>query len=187
MFALALLSALTGCVNAPPTGPLVEYRPGEVPVTRPVKCPATYILTSTDQPTGEPPLAAHRVSKGEWLGFRTGEDGSAVAVAPGYTLPLLPGAYRWEVVRGSVPTWRERLWCEVRGRAAPAVGTAALVVGVCGVSAIGPTLVLAYLWAKKYDNTHAHPNPTRPSAPEARQVRRPPGGPRNENPAPLTV
>lgn len=164
LLALALLPALTGCVAAPPTGPLVEYHAGEPPITRPVKCPATYVLTTTDQPTGRPPLSAHRVMKGEWLGFRSAEDGSVVAVAPGYMLPLPPGAYRWEVVRGSAAPWRERFWSETRERTAPAVGTATLAVEVCCALVVGGGLVAAYLYAKTLDaRSPAYGGPSRPN------------------------
>jgi hypothetical protein len=131
--ALALVSALTGCVAAPPKGPLVEYRDGITPVTRPVKCEATYALRSADRPD---PLTAHHVERGERLGFRREADGSVTAVAPGHLLPLAPGAYTWEVVPGSVAPWRTRFGAEV----SPAVLGALFLAGV--TAAFGALLYL---------------------------------------------
>jgi hypothetical protein len=107
--ALALASALTGCVATPPTGAFVEYRDGLTPTTRPVKCEATYALRSADQAA---PLTAHHVQRSERLGFRREADGSVSAVAPGQILPLAPGTYSWVVV-GGVPPWWKRLGQEV--------------------------------------------------------------------------
>lgn len=140
VLALALLSALTGCVAVPPTGPLVEYRDGLTPITRPVKCPGVYVLCPSDQPCSAP-LAEHNVVKGERIGFRREADGSVVAVAPGYTMSLPPGVYQWDVVRESVAPWHERMWCETREHAVAAGKTTALTVGVLCVL----TLVLALL------------------------------------------
>lgn len=128
--AFALLSALTGCVSPAPTGTFVGYQDGQAPTTRPVKCEATYALVSHGAPA---PIVEHRAVKGEQLGFRRQPDGSVVAVAPGYTFPLAPGSYSWEVVPGSVPSDRERLLCETREhclRAAKWTGITLLVVAV---------------------------------------------------------
>jgi hypothetical protein len=112
--ALALLSALTGCVSPPPNGPLVEYRPGAPPVTGTVKCEANYVLVAKDPNAALGPFGEHHLRKGERVGFRCEADGSVTALAPGYTIALPPGAYAWEVVPGSVPPLRERQWCETR-------------------------------------------------------------------------
>jgi hypothetical protein len=146
LLALALVSALTGCVAAPPAGPLVEYRDGLTPITRPVKCPATYVLRA--DPPGAVPLAEHHVAEGERIGFRREEDGSVSAVAPGYTIALAPGAYSWVVVRGSVPSWRERFWCETRKRADAAGRTTVLVVGTVALLTTLLALGLLYAWAE---------------------------------------
>lgn len=141
VLALALVSALTGCVVAPPTGPLVEYRDGLTPITRPVKCPATYVLCADR--SGATPLAEHHVTKGERIGFRREEDGSVSAVAPGYTLALPPGAYRWDVVRESVAPWPARAWCETRQRAVTAGNATLVAVGsLCVVALVVGFLVL---------------------------------------------
>ena len=151
--ALALASALTGCVAAPPSGPLVEYRDGLTPITRPVKCPATYVLTATDQYRGPVPLAEHHVAKGERIGFKRQEDGSLVAVAPGYTLPLPPGAYTWEVVRASVQPLHERLWCETRERTVQAGKTTLFVVGACCLVVVALAVLYAYAEGESNSNT----------------------------------
>jgi hypothetical protein len=130
--ALALVSALTGCVATPPKGPFVEYHDGLTPITRPVKCEATYALRSADQPA---PLTAHHVERGERLGFRREVDGSVSAVAPGQVHPLAPGAYSW-VVMGGVPPWWKRLGQEV----SPAVPGAIFLAGV--TAAFGGLLFL---------------------------------------------
>ena len=133
MFALALLSALTGCASPPPTGPFVECRDGLPPVTRPVTCEANYVLVAKDAAAAPGPFGEHHIHKGEQIGFRREADGSLTAVAPGYTLPLPPGAYAWEVVASSVPSARERQWCETRGhmlRAAKVTGIVLLVAAV---------------------------------------------------------
>jgi hypothetical protein len=135
---LALLSALTGCVVHPPKGAFVEYRDGLTPVTCPVKCEATYALRSTDHPEAQP-LTAHHVEPGERLGFRREADGSVSAVAPGHVLPLAPGAYRWEVVPGTVPSWRKRLTTEV----SPQIPAALFLAGVTAAC-----LALLFWWAK---------------------------------------
>ena len=146
MFALALLSALTGCASPPPTGPFVECRDGLPPVTRPVTCEANYVLVAKDAAAAPGPFGEHHIHKGEQIGFRREADGSLTAVAPGYTLPLPPGAYSWEVVQSSVPSLRERQWCETRAHmltAAKVTGIVALVtLAVMGVLLV----VIIILW-----------------------------------------
>lgn len=140
LLALALLSALTGCVSSPPDGPLVEYRPGLLPVTQTVKCEANYVLVAKDASGVTGPFGEHHLRKGERVGFRCEADGSVTAVAPGYTIALPPGAYAWEVVPGSVPSLRERQLCETRThfvKAARVTGIVCLVaVAIVGVLTI---------------------------------------------------
>lgn len=124
-----MVSALAGCVSPPPQGTFVEYRADRAPDTRKVTCEATYELVAQD-PAKPEPIVRHHAVRGERLGFRREADGSATAVAPGYTFPLPPGAYSWEVVQSSVPSARERFWCEAREhslRAAKVTGIVALV------------------------------------------------------------
>src|SRR5829696_1862416 len=112
---LAYVSALTGCVAAPPKGAFVEYRDGQTPVTKPIKYEATYALSAADQPSGTLPLTSHQLAKGERIGFCRGADGTMYAVAPGYSIALPPGgAYSWEVVPGSGPSESERKWSAAR-------------------------------------------------------------------------
>lgn len=146
VMALALVSALTGCVGSPPDGPLVECRAGLTPITRPVQCPATYVLQPVDPPGA--PLAEHHVAKGERIGFRREDDGSVSAVAPGYTIALPPGAYAWAVVPASVPPFRERLLCETRERALAAGRATAITAAGAGLLALGLGLTLLYAYAK---------------------------------------
>lgn len=113
VLALALLSALTGCIGSPPAGPLVEYRDGLTPITRRVPCDATYRLCRSDA-ADAPPLAEPRVRENDRIGFRREKDGSVVGDAAGCTIELPPGAYRWEVVPESVAPWRERFRRHVR-------------------------------------------------------------------------
>ena len=142
--ALALVSALTGCVSAPPDGPLVEFRDGLTPVTRPVECEGTYSLVAVGSSR---PVVEHRAVKGERLGFRREPDGSVVAVAPGYTFPLDPGAYVWAVTPGSVKPYRERLLCETRDRALTAAKWAGIAV-LAVVAAMGVLAILVVIaWA----------------------------------------
>lgn len=110
---LALLSALTGCVGSPPSGPLVEYRDGLTPITRPVKCEAKYALR-TDGAPDAPPVVERFAVEGQRIGFYRDEYGELFAVAPGWAQPLGPGGYRWEVVKKSVPSWRARVREHVR-------------------------------------------------------------------------
>jgi hypothetical protein len=141
--ALALVSALTGCVAAPPKGPLVEYHEGLAPTTRRVECEANYALLTKNPSAVSGQIALHHIVKGEWVGFRREADGTVIAIAPGYTFPLPPGAYAWEVVRESVPPWRERLWCEVRQRGIVAgriTGTALLCTAVVIIVVAGVVL-----------------------------------------------
>ena len=149
--ALALLSALTGCVSAPPNGPLVEYRHGLTPTTRPVECAATYALVPQDG-TGSP-VVRHRAARGERLGFRREADGSLVAVAPGYTCPLPPGAYAWEAVRATVPPWRERLWSALRGGA----GTAARLTETALVAVAAAAILCGLLALAVYAERNTSP------------------------------
>jgi hypothetical protein len=147
LLALALVSALTGCVNRPPDGPLAEYRPGAPPVTRSVTCEANYVLVAKDE-SGAGPFGEHHLRRGERIGFRAGPDGSVTALAPGYTLALPPGAYAWEVVPGSVPSARERWLCETRAGAlavAKVTGIALLVAAaVVGVFAVVAIVVVSH-------------------------------------------
>jgi hypothetical protein len=124
--ALAMVFALAGCVSPPPTGPFVEYRDGLTPTTRTVKCEANYVLVAKDASAAPGPFGEHHIRKGEVIGFRGESDGSLTAVAPGYTLPLPPGEYAWEVVGDSVPSLRERQWCQTR----QFLQTAAKITGI---------------------------------------------------------
>ena len=141
VLALALLSALTGCVGAPPKGPLVEYHAGLTPITRPAPRPATYVLTATDQDRGPVQIAEHQVGEGQRIGFRREEDGSVVAVMPTGTLPLPPGAYAWEMVPGSVVVrpWRDEVREHVRADFRETVEAAgyALLIGLIAAVVIG--------------------------------------------------
>jgi hypothetical protein len=128
-FAPALAAALAGCALGPPAGPFVEYRPETTPATtRAVTREATYTLRATDD-LGEP-LAEHHVVRGERIGFRREPDGSVVAVAPGRTLALGPGAYTWSAVPGTAPSWVER----VTGARAPLRAVAEGTAGAVGVT-----------------------------------------------------
>jgi hypothetical protein len=136
--ALAMLFALAGCVSPPPSGPFVEYRDGLAPTTRTVKCEANYVLVAKDASAAPGPFGEHHFRKGDEIGFRLESDGSLAAVAPGYTLPLPPGAYAWEVVRDSVPSSRERLWCETKRH----LWTAAKITGITFLVCCTTLLVL---------------------------------------------
>lgn len=106
VFPLALLAALTGCAGAPRSGPLVEYREGITPITRPVPRTASYVLHD-----GTDALAHLNADRGTRVGFRREPDGSVTAVGPdGFAQPLAPGAYTWTLIPGSVREvpWRER-------------------------------------------------------------------------------
>jgi len=129
--AIAMLFALSGCVSPPPSGPFVEYRDGLTPITRTVQCEANYVLVAKDAAAAPGPFGEHHIRKGEVIGFRRECDGSLTAVAPGYTLALPPGAYAWEVVRDSVPSLRERQWCETRQHLLTAAKIAGITVLVC--------------------------------------------------------
>ncbi len=104
----AFVAALAGCAGSPPSGPFVEARAGITPITRPVPCTGAYALRGTADAPGTVPLYEAHCAKNQRIGFRRELDGSVVAVAPGFELPLVPGAYAWEVVPGSVRPWRER-------------------------------------------------------------------------------
>ncbi len=112
--ALAMILVLAGCAGTPPNGPLVEYRNGQTATTRRVKCEADYTLVARDASAAPGPFGNHHIRKGEVVGFRKEADGSLTAVAPGYTLPLPPGSYTWEVVPDSVPPMRDRQSAETR-------------------------------------------------------------------------
>jgi len=92
---LALVFALTGCVSAP-RGPHAELRDGITPISPPVPSSATYLLHTSGTTFAERP-----VGRGERLGFVREKDGSVSAVAPGFTLPLAPGSYAWDVIPGT--------------------------------------------------------------------------------------
>ncbi len=152
--ALAFVSTLTGCVAAPPKGPLVEYRDGVRAVTRRVKCEANYELVTEDATSVSGQIAEHHILKGECVGFRREPDGTVMAIAPGYSLPLPPGSYAWEVVRSLVPSWRERLWSETRGRALEAeraTGATIVVVSIV-VIVVGGVVLLLWLKARSGGN-----------------------------------
>ncbi len=138
LLALALASALTGCVSAPPAGPVAEYRTGSPAATAKVACDANYAIVARDENGPRGPLGERHVRKGECVGFRPESDGSVTAIAPGYTLSLPSGSYAWEAVPGSLPTEREQRMCETRShalRAAKVVGI--VLVGIGLVLAIG--------------------------------------------------
>ena len=93
--------------------------------------------------------------KGERVGFRREPDGSVTAIAPGDKLALPPGAYAWEVVRSSVPPWRERFWCELRDRgieAERATGVALLCTAVV-VAVVGGVVLYLWLRSKSEDDS----------------------------------
>ncbi len=142
LLALALVSAVTGCVSAPPDGPFVEYRAGLTPITRPVKCPGTYALHADGQPA---PLLTRDAVEGERIGFKREADSSVTAIAPEQELALPPGEYAWELVPGTTPPWRDRF----RAKAGAKVGSAAqqtasaVVIG-SGVAAL---IALKFLYA----------------------------------------
>jgi len=130
LLALALCSALTGCVSAPPVGPIAEYRPGSPSVTGKVTCDAKYALVAPDENGQQISYGEHQLRKGEQLGFRPETDGTVTAYAPGFTHTLPPGTYAWEVVASSVPSTSERMLCET-GRCALTVAKAAgIVIGL---------------------------------------------------------
>lgn len=140
--ALALLSALMGCVGPAPTGTFVECRDGLAPTTRKVTCEANYALVAKGTPAVTGSFGEHHLKKGECIGFRRAPDGSMVAVAPGHTLALPPGAYAWEVVPGSVPSQNARVWNEVRECSLVAAKVTAVVVGVVCVCLVAFVLLL---------------------------------------------
>ncbi len=133
LLALALASALTGCLSAPPAGPIAEYRSGSTAVTGKAPCDANYTLVARDENKPRDSFGEHRLKKGECVGFRPEADGSVTATAPGYTLLLPAGAYAWEVVPRSVPTGSERWMCEARRHATTALKVACVVLGVLGI------------------------------------------------------
>jgi hypothetical protein len=148
LLALALVSALVGCVSSPPNGPLAEYRPGAPPVTRTIPCEANYALVARDGSGAGGPFGEHHLRTGERVGFRPGPDGSVTAVGPGYTLVLPSGDYAWEVVPGSVPPARERWLRETREHAlmaAKVAGVGMLVAtAAVGVAAVVAVVVVAH-------------------------------------------
>ncbi|WP_439627208.1 hypothetical protein [Gemmata sp.] len=140
LLALALASALTGCVSAPPNGPIALYSPGAQPVSGKVPCDANYALVARDENGPRDAFGEHHLRRGDRVGFRVETDGSVTAVAPGYSLTLPAGSYAWEVVAASAPTERDLLRCDARRHAL----TAAKVAGVVcvGALAIIPVLVV---------------------------------------------
>ncbi len=147
LLALALVSALTGCVSAPPAGPIVEYRPDSSPVTGKVPCDANYTLVARDENGPRNSFGEHHLLKGEQVGFRPETDGSVTATAPGFTRVLPSGAYAWEVVPRSVPTARERWMCETGRQASTALKVACVVLGVLGI-----VFVVAFMIALAHSN-----------------------------------
>lgn len=129
---LAYVSALTGCVSAPPEGAFVEYREGLTPITRPSPCKASYALRPAAEPEAQP-LALVRIGEGVRVGFRRERDGSVTAIGPKVMLPLEAGAYVWEVVPGSVPPWKTRAKQGLRK-----VAKAAGVLTLLGLEAMIP-------------------------------------------------
>jgi hypothetical protein len=140
VLALALVSALTGCVAPPPKGPFVEYHAGLTPITRPVKCPGTYALYDRARPA-EGPLLTRQAREGERIGFFRDPNGDVVATALEHTLQQ-SGYYTWEIVPGSVEPWRHRFREKVTERATSATVTA------CGI--VGVTLFVALLIGVKF-------------------------------------
>lgn len=69
LMVLALVSALTGCVGQVPSGPLVEYCPGQPPATRQATCEASYVLVAKDADNPPAPPGEHRLRKGDRAGF----------------------------------------------------------------------------------------------------------------------
>jgi hypothetical protein len=147
ILALALVSALTGCVAGPPPGPFVEYNPDLAPTTRRVTCPAVYILRHADRTDSEP-LAVHRVAKGERIGFRREADFSVIAVAPGYTLALPPGAYVWDVDRTSLAPWWSRAAAELCVPTYLVTKHALLAIGAISAAAIALAICIFCLYAR---------------------------------------
>lgn len=131
LLAIAMGCSLAGCAGAPPSGPVVEYRDGLPPTTRTVKCEADYELVAKDASAAPGPFGNHHIRKGETVGFRREADGTLTAVAPGYTLPLPPGSYSWEVVGDSVPPSSERQWSETRQHLRTAAKVAGITFLVC--------------------------------------------------------
>ena len=109
-----------------------------------MKCEANYVLVTKDSHSAIGQIAEHHIVKGERVGFRREEDGTVTAIAPGYKLTLPPGVYAWEVVRSSVPPWRERFWCETREWGLATGETTLIVVGVCCVVVVALALFYAY-------------------------------------------
>ena len=147
LLALALVSALTGCVSAPPSGPIVEYRSGSPTVTGKVPCDAKYTLVTRDENEPRNTFGEHCLQKGQQLGFRSETDGSVTALAPGFTRLLPPGSYAWEAVASSIPSERERWLCE----ASKHVSTAAKVTGVVvAVAAFTLLVIIAATFSLNY-------------------------------------
>lgn len=138
LMVFVMVFALSGCVSPPPCGSIVEYREGMSPTTRTVKCEANYELVAKDASAAPGPFGRHHIRKGGVLGFRREADGSLTAVAPGYTLPLPPGAYSWEIVGDSVPPLRERQLSETRQH----LWTATKVAGITFLVGCTTLLVL---------------------------------------------
>ncbi len=133
LLALALISALTGCVSAPPAGPIAEYRPGSPAVTGKVTCDAKYALVARDENKPRDGLGEHHLQKGDRVGFRPETDGSVTALTPGYALLLPSGSYAWEAVPGSVSEAREQWLRDTRRHALTAAKEAGIVLISLGV------------------------------------------------------
>jgi hypothetical protein len=141
LLALALVSALTGCLSTPPCGTIAQYSPGSPSVAGNVTCEANYTLVSRDENGPRATFGEHHLRRGDRVGFRAEADGSVTAVAPGYSLALPAGSYAWEAVPGSVPSERERWLCETRRHAL----TAAKVTGAVAVCALAAIPILAII------------------------------------------
>lgn len=147
VLALALVSALTGCIGSPPTGPLVEYRDGLTPITRRVPCDATYRLCRSDDPTA-PSLIEPYIKENDRIGFRREKDGTVVGDAAGCTIELPPGAYRWEVVPESVAPFRERFRQRVHEDVTETAEFTRNAIIIGGIVVLALALSLAYAIGK---------------------------------------
>jgi hypothetical protein len=123
---LAVLTAVSGCVNPHGHKPVAELGPGITPITSTVRYDATYALLSTDRP-GEVLYTTHLV-RGERVGFRRELGQPVVAVAGGVALPLGDGTYAWVIPDGARPNWRARASQDWR---AFGKGVATVLIFVC--------------------------------------------------------
>jgi len=149
ILALALVSALTGCVSAPPSGPIVEYRSGSPSVNGKVPFDAKYTLVTHEENGPRSSFGEHCLQKGQQLGFRSEPDGSVTAIAPGFTRLLPPGSYAWEAVASSVPSKRDRWVCETRRHIFTAFKITGVVVAVAAVAFV--VLFIIALSTMKFD------------------------------------